>query len=84
MAGPHDNSVYPDRTHCSKQDEEPAITQILVVQKLAKILPDTTWMRLNTVASDSVHSSTKLKKSRSMWNGVQQIANTKTKTTEKE
>lgn len=48
-----------------------------------KPLPDTTWMRLNTVARDSVHSSTKLKKSRSTWKGVQQIANTRTKTTGK-
>lgn len=53
------------------------------VPEPTKPLPDTTWMRLNTAARDSVHSSTKLKKSRSTWKGVQQIANTRTKTTGK-
>lgn len=53
------------------------------VPEPTKPLPDITWMRLNTAARDSVHSSTKLKKSRSTWKGVQQIANTRTKTTGK-
>lgn len=32
MAGPHDKSAHPDRTYCSKQNEEAAITQLLRMQ----------------------------------------------------
>lgn len=46
-----------------------------------KALPDTTWIKLNILARGSVHSTTKLKKSRSIWNGAQQIAKTMTRTT---
>lgn len=46
-----------------------------------KALPDTTWIKLNILARGSVHSTTKLKKRRSMWNGAQQTAKTITRTT---
>lgn len=61
------------------------LTNIFFCQCLCKwkrkALPDTTWIKLKMLAKGSVHSTTKLKKSRSMWNGAQQMAKTITRTT---
>lgn len=50
MAGPHDKSAHPDRTYCSKQNEEAAITQLLRMQ------PDQirfTWHHVNKIEYSS-------------------------------
>lgn len=64
---------------------KPLMNTFLFCQSLCKwkkkALPDTTWIKLNVLAKGSVHSTTKLKKSRSIWNGAQQMAKTITRTT---
>lgn len=69
---------------CCKQDEKAATTWTLVMhpKDLHFYLTPHGWDWTQQPAVQSTRL-TKLKNSRSMWNGAQQIANTKTKTIEK-